>query len=125
MFEFIYNGLKRILFGATTYFTVRSGSVPLNGSSFVSVYGERTKTPIKIVGIQFAVEPSSQGEWRVTVDGERIFPYGETNPLDSDHHSLVPIEIAAGNRFEVEVRSRNKEYRGIVILEELNTIELR
>lgn len=125
MITLLYNGLKRLVFGSTSVFAVRSGSVPLIGSSFASVYSERTQYPLRIVGIKFTVDPSSQSEWRITVDSERIFPYNEVNPMDSEYHSLMSIEIAAGERFDVEVRSRNKEYRGIAILEELDIMEMK
>lgn len=126
MIELIYHGIKRLLFGSTSVFTVRNGSVPISGNSFVPIHTERTKTPIRLVGIKFAVDPSLQGEWRVFVAGiDKVFPYGEVNNLDSDYHNLMPIEIAAGSLYCIEVRSRNTEYRGIAILEELNVLEMR
>lgn len=121
----IYNGVKRLLFGANTFFTVRSGSMPVNGSSFATVYSERLKYPIRIVGVKFIVDPSGQAEWRITINGEKCFPYNEINNLDSEYHSMVPIEVAAGELLAIEARSRNKEYSGIIILEELDIIELR
>ena len=125
MLKLIYNGIKRLLFGSTSVFTVRNGSCPMVGNSFVPVHTERTKTPVKIVGIKFVVDPSLQGEWRVFVAGiDKVFPYG-VNPMDSEFHHLMPIEIAAGELFCIEVRSRNQEYRGIAILEELDIIEMR
>ena len=121
----IYNGIRRLLFGPRSVFAARSGSIPISGSSFASVYSERVQYPLRIVGINFRVDPSAQGEWRVTVDGEKIFPYGDVNAIDTGYHSLVPIEIPAGERFGIEVRSRNQTYNGIVILEELDVIEMR
>ena len=77
------------------------------------------------MGIQFAVDPSAQGEWRICVEGDKVFPYSDVNSLDSEYHNIVPVDVAAGELLTVEVRSRNKEYRGIAILEELDVIEMR
>lgn len=125
MFELIYNGIKRLLFGATSVFCVRNGSVPISGNSFVSVHTERSQYPLRIVGIKFTVDPSMLGEWRVFVAGiDKVFPYG-VNPMDSEFHHLMPIEVAAGELYCIEVRSKNTEYRGIAILEELDVVEMR
>lgn len=126
MFELIYNGIKRLLFGATSVFCVRNGSVPISGNSFVSVHTERAEHPIQIVGIKFQCSPDAQGEFRIsTAEHGKIFPFGEINNLDSDYHNLMPIEVAAGELYCIEVRSRNTEYRGIAILEELDVLEMR
>ena len=121
----IYNGIRRLLFGSTSFFAARSGSVAINGSSFASVYSERSQYPLRLVGIKFTVDPSAQSEWRITVNGEKIFPFSDVNNLDGDYHSLISIEIAAGERYDIEVRSRNQNYNGIIILEELDIIEMR
>ena len=97
----------------------------MNGNSFATIHQERTQDPLRVVGVQFAVDLAMQGEWRICVSGERVFPFSDANNLDSDYHNLMPIEIAAGEFMAVEVRSRNKEYRGIAILEELNVIEMK
>ena len=125
MINLILRGIKRLFLGSTSVFAVRNGSAAFSGSSFAQVYRERAAYPLRIVGIQFQCDPSAQGEWRVTVDGERIFPYNEVNPMDSEFHHLVTIEIAAGDRFEIEVRSRNQQQKGVIILEELDVIEMR
>lgn len=125
MITLLLRGVKRLLFGQTSVFAVRSGSSVFHGSSFAPVYRERVDYPTRIVGIQFQCDPSAQGEWQICVEGiGKVFPYG-INPADSEFHHLVPIEIAAGEAFCVEIRSRNKEYKGVVILEELNVIEMR
>ena len=125
MINLILRGIRRAFFGSTSVFAVRSGSCPMLGNSFATIHQERTKMPTKIVGIQFAVDPSVQGEWRICVNGEKIFPFSDVNNLDSDYHNLMAIDVAAGELLTVEVRSRNKEYRGIAILEELNVVEMR
>ena len=125
MITILSRGIKRLFLGSTSVFAVRSGSSSFRGSSFAQVYRERADYPIRIVGIHFQCDPSAQGEWRICVNGDKIFPFSEVNPMDSDFHNLIPIEIAAGELLEIEVRSRNKEYHGIVILEELDVIEMR
>lgn len=125
MFELIYNGLKRILYGATSVFTVKSGSGAFNGASFVSIYKERTKTPVKIVGVQFQCSPDAQGAWQICVNGEKCFPFSDVNNLDSEYHNLMEISVAAGELLTLEVRSRNAQQKSVVILEELNVIEMR
>lgn len=89
------------------------------------MYQERAAYPLRIVGIQFVADVSSQGEWLMSIDGKKCFPFSDVNPMDSHFHNLIPIEVAAGSLLQIEIRSRNKEYKGIVILEELDVVELR
>ena len=84
----MYQGIKRLLFGPTNVFAVRSGSCGFNGSSLVAIYRERTKYPLRIIGIQFQCNPDVQGEWRICVDGEKVFPFSEVNPLDSEFRNF-------------------------------------
>ena len=121
----ILRGIRRAFFGSTSVFAVRSGSCPMLGNSFAIIHQERTQDPLRVVGVQFAADPSAQGEWRICVNGEKIFPFSDVNNLDSDYHNLMAIDVAAGELMSVEVRSRNKDYRGIAILEELDVIEMR
>jgi hypothetical protein len=116
--------LKRLFFGSTSVFAIRSGSAAFNGASFITVYKERTQYPIRIVGIQFAIDTSAFGEWRMTVNGEKVFPFSDINSMDSEFHNLMPIEIAAGEFLQIEVKSRNSDYKGIVILQELDVVEI-
>ena len=125
MITLLYNGLKRWLFGATSVFAVRSGSSAFHGVSYASVYQERTQYPLQIVGIQFQCTPDSQGEWRVTVNGDKVFPFNDFNPMDSDFHNLMLISVAAGELLDIEVKSRNSGYKGIIILQELDVVEMR
>ena len=125
MITLLSRGIKRLFLGSTSVFAVRNGSAAFSGNSFAQVYRERAAYPLRIVGIQFQCDPSAQGEWRICVNGDKVFPFSEINPMDSEFHNLIPIEIAAGELLEIEVRSRNKEYHGVVILEELDVIEMR
>lgn len=125
MLSHFYNGLKRWFFGYTSVFSVRSGSATFNGSSYASVYQERTQYPLRIVGIQFQCELSSQGEYRISVNGNKVFPFNDFNPMDSEFHNLMPINVAAGELLDIEVRSRNQGYKGIVIVQELDVVEMR
>ena len=121
----ILRGIRRMFLGSTSVFAVRSGSCPLNGNSFAIIHQERTQDPLRVVGVQFAADPSGQGEWRVCVEGKKVFPFSDANNLDSEYHNLVAIDVAAGELLTIEVRSRNKDYKGIAILEELDVIEMR
>ena len=125
MINLILRGIRRAFFGSTSVFAVRSGSCPVNGNSFTTIHQERTQDPLRIVGVQFAVDLAMQGEWRICVNGEKCFPFSEVNSLDSNYHNLMAIDIAAGELLTVEVRSRNKEYKGIAILEEFDVVEMR
>lgn len=124
MITLLLRGIKRLFLGSTSVFVVRSGSSALHGASFASVYQERTIYPIRIVGIQFQCDPSAQGEWRICVEGDKVFPF-DINPMDSEFHHLMPIDISAGSLFCVEVRSRNQQQKGVVILAELDVVEMR
>jgi hypothetical protein len=97
----------------------------VNGNSFATIHQERTQDPLRIVGAQFVVDLSMQGEWRICVNDQKCFPFSEVNSLDSNYHNLMAINVAAGELLTVEVRSRNKEYKGIAILEELDVVEMR
>jgi len=119
------NGLKRLFFGSTSVFAVRNGSAAFNGASFTTVYEERTQYPLRIVGIQFAIQTDAFGEWRITVNEEKVFPFSDINSMDSEFHNLMPIEIAAGELLQIEVKSRNADHKGVVILQELDVIEMR
>ena len=125
MLSHFYNGLKRLVFGYTSVFAIRSGSATFNGASYASVYQERMQHPLQIVGIQFQCTPDSQGEWRVTVNGDKVFPFNDFNPMDSEFHNLMPISVAAGELLDIEVKSRNSGYKGIIILQELDIVEMR
>ena len=125
MINLILRGIRRLFFGSTSVFAVRSGSCPMNGNSFATIHQERTQDPLRIVGAQFVVDLSMQGEWRICVNGQKCFPFSEVNSLDSNYHNLIAINVAAGELLTVEVRSRNKDYRGIAILEELDVVEMR
>ena len=89
------------------------------------MYQERTQYPLQIVGIQFQCTPDAQGEWRATVNGEKVFPFNDFNPMDSEFHNLMPISVAAGELLDIEVKSRNSGYKGIIILQELDVVEMR
>lgn len=119
------SGLNRLVFGYTSVFAIRGGSATFNGASYASVYKERTQYPLQIVGIQFQCTPDAQGEWRVTVNGDKVFPFNDFNPMDSEFHNLMPISVAAGELLDIEVKSRNSGYKGVIILQELDVVEMQ
>ena len=59
------------------------------------------------------------------MNGEKVFPFNDFNPMDSEFHNLMPINVAAGELLDIEVKSRNSGYKGIVIVQELDVIEMR
>ena len=125
--EQIYKGIKRLLFGSTSHFVIRQGSGAFRGVSFVEIYRERVEYPIKILGIQFVGQNQCLGEFRIIVDGVKVFPFAETNPIEVGvlRNFVVPIEVATGSLLEVEVRSSNPRERGVIIMDELDVVEMR
>lgn len=122
----IYEGIKRWLYGSTSFFCVRKDSTTFNGTSFVAIHEERPIYPTKIVGIKFNTSEGSFGEWRISTAAHgKIFPYDDVNELDSEYRNLTPIDIPAGELYFVEVRSRDATKKGVVIMEELSIIESR
>ena len=125
--EQIYNGIKRLLFGPTSYFVIRQGSSAFRGSSFVRVYREVIEYPMKILGIQFLGQKQNLGEYRILVDGEKIFPFGDVNSIEVGvlRNFVMPIEVSAGSLLEIEVRSGNPAERSVIVLDELDCLEMR
>ena len=123
MINQIYQGLKRLLFGNTYKFTNRKGSCSLSGSSWVEIYSEMTKTPLKLISINFLMENKISAEYRIVVTGEKIFPFSDFSPIENDitRNFLMPIEIAAGSFLQIEVRSDIKN-KNVIIMDELAII---
>lgn len=125
--EQIYNGIKRLILGSTSYFEIRQGSCAFRGRSFATIYRERVEYPMNIMGIQFLYQGSSVGEYRICVDGDRVFPFSDTNPIESGvlRNFIVPIKVAAGSLLEIEVRGGDANERSVVVLDELDVVEMR
>ena len=120
----IYNGIKRILFGSTMKFTTRKGSSNFYGASWTELYRETLKYPIKLVSIEILTEKEVTGEFRIMVNGEKIFPFGSSNKIDSGitRNFIIPIEISSGSFVEVEIKGSLND-NSVCILSELAVIE--
>lgn len=121
----ILNGLKRILFGSTYKFTTRKGSTSLSGASWIPIHTEMTETPLKLVSIEFIIENEVIAEYRIVVNGDKIFPFGDCSQIKNHvtGNFLIPIEIAANEYLQVEVRGGIKA-NNVIILNELAVIEV-
>ena len=121
----MFDGLKRVLYGATTNFVIEQGSCSLRGTSFTELYNKRVKYPTTILAIDIKVEKNIVAEWRICVDGQKIFPFSDVNTVPEGSVNIIPVEIAAGERLTIEVRGTNPDASNVVILSELNIIERR
>ena len=122
----ILSGIKRLFYGKTTVFTVYTGSITLNGHSFVEIYRKHLEYPVKIMGIKFNTSSDAMAEWRIVTDVQgKVFPYNDTNIVDNNFNSIVPVEVSAGELLMIEVRSTDATKNSVVILEELDIIESR
>ena len=125
--EQIYNGIKRLLLGSTSYFEIRQGSCAFRGRSFVTIYRERVRYPVNIMAIQFLFQGTGVGEYRICVNGNKVFPFADTNPIEPSvlRNFIVPIRVAAGALLEIEVRGSDPNERSVVVLDELDVVEMR
>ena len=119
------NVLKRCIYGRTTHFVIKKGSTALQGTSFVELYRESTKYPMVVLAFDIKVEKGVRAEWRICVDGDKVFPFGAANVIPDGTVNIVPVEIAANSYFTVEVRGTSPTAADVVILAEMNTIEYR
>jgi len=120
----ILKGLRRLIYGETYKFTTRKGSTTLNGASWVSIFSEMTNDPIKLISVEFVTDTSVPPEYRICVDGEKIFPFGDVAEMRKDSMTfLMPISIAAGSFLQVEIRGSIKD-TGVVIMREMACIEV-
>jgi len=124
--EKIWVGLKRLFFGYTTYFKIYQNSCALNGVSFVSIFQKIFDYPVSIVAIEFLMEKDIKAYYRFLVNGEKIFPFGDKNEIENGvNRALITVNIAAGERFSIEVCGDNPTQKNVIILNELDVIEKR
>ncbi len=116
------NALKRIMYNPTTYFTVKQGSTSLRGISFVDLYVEMLEYPVQIIALDIKVEKNIVVEWRICADGEKVFPFADTNTVLDGAVNIIPVEVAAGKRLSIEVRGKSPKNGDVVILKELDLI---
>ncbi len=118
------NVVKRMIYGRTSHFVIKQGSTALRGVSFVELYRERTEYPMTILALDIKMEKNVVAQWNICVDGEKVFPYGETNQIPEGMVNIVPVEIAADSLLTVEVRGQPNA-SDVVILVEMDVIEFR
>lgn len=121
----IYQGIKRFLFGSTSCFTTRKGSTSFTGASWTQIYKEMTKTPLKLVSITFLLENTIPGEYRIVVNGEKIFPFGDFSQIENGvtRNFILPVNIVAGSFLQIEVRSGINN-KNVIIMDEMAIIEV-
>lgn len=121
----IIQNLKKLIFGATSYFMIKKGSCSLRGASFVEIYRETTNYPVKLMGISFLKEKDVPVEYRICVNGEKVFPFDDYNMIENiPRNFMIPIEIAAGSLLIIEVRGGINN-KNIIVLDELDVVEMR
>ena len=118
----ILNGIKRLIYGATTYLTIKQGSTSLRGTSYVELYRERTEHPMTIVSFEIKKESKNKAEFRFLVGNEKIFPFVEKQTLPDTNVSIIPIDISAGSLFTIEVKGMSPSDNFVIILSELCVI---
>lgn len=125
MINKIYCGIKRFLFSSTSCFTTRKGSTSFAGASWTQIYKEMTETPLKLISITFLLENTISGEYRIVVNGEKIFPFGDFSQIESGvtRNFILPVSIAAGSFLQIEVRSGINN-KNVVIMDEIAVIEV-
>lgn len=121
----IIKGIKRLLYGSTSFFGVRQGSCSLRGTSFVELYRETTKYPTTIIAFDIKKESKNKAEFRIMCDGEKVFPFTETNEIPDGSVNVMPIDFAAGSLMVFEVKGMMPNDGFIVLLSEMNVIERR
>ena len=120
----ILKGIKRLIFGSTYRFTIRKDSTSLSGASWTEIYHELTNDPLKLISIDFAADTNSPPEYRVLVDGVKVFPFADVAKMQKDTMTfLMPVNVAAGSFLQIEVRGEIKD-KGIVILREMAVLEV-
>ena len=118
----LIDGLKRLIYGSTTYFKVKQGSVPLNGVSFVGLYTERLEYPTTVISFDIKCEGKSKAEFRFTCDGEKVFPFTAANAVPEGLTSVIPIAFPAGSLMSLEVKGMATKDSFIVVLSEMDCI---
>ena len=121
----IINGLKRFLYGSTSHFTLKQGSVGLRGTSFVELYHERLEYPTTIVGFEMKVASANKTEFRICADGEKIFPFSDANTVPEGPVTMMNVDVAAGCLLNVEIKGMSPKDAFVVVLSELDCIERR
>lgn len=118
----IINGLKRLLYGSTTYLQIKQGSTSLRGTSYVELYRELTEYPTTIVSFEMKKESKNKAEFRILADGEKIFPFTSCNDVPEGLVNIIPIDVAANSLLTIEIKGCTPNDGFVVILAELDCI---
>ena len=122
----LLNALKRLIYGATTHFSIIQSSCALRGTSFTSLWTERMEYPCQIVALEIKVEGNNKAEFRICTDSHgKIFPFADTNTVPNGIVNIIPVDVAAGELLSIEVKGMSASDKFVVILSELNIIERR
>jgi hypothetical protein len=120
----ILRGIRRLFMGSTYHFTTRKDSSTFNNASWTELYHEVTEYPIKLISIEILTEKDIQGEYRICVNSEKIFPFGDSSKIDNmTRNFLVPISVAADSFLQIEIRS-GIQNKSVCILSELAVVEI-
>lgn len=121
----ILQGLKRFFYGSTYKFSTRKGSTNFNGPSWIPIFTETTKNPIKLISIEFLTEKDVLCEYRIVVGGEKIFPFNDYSKIENgvSRNFILPIEVAASEYLQIEVSS-DVGNKNVIIMSELACIEV-
>ena len=121
----IFNSIKRILYGETYKFTTKKSSTSLMGSSWTPIFSEMVENPLKLVSIEFLTEKDVICEYRILVNGEKVFPFTDCSNMENGvtRNFLIPIKIAADSYLQIEIRSGINN-KNVVIMSELAVIEV-
>jgi len=120
------NTIKRLINGTTTYYKILKGSGELNGISFTPILSKKVECRTIIHSVEFKCNDKIIHSWRITVDGEKIFPFTEFARIHSEKlMPIMPVSIKKGSYFQIEVVSSDKDDRDIIILTELDIVEER
>ena len=122
--ERFLNGIKRLIYGSTTHFGVWQDSCALSGTSYVPILSKTLDYPITIAAVEFLTEKDIKAQFRIVVNGVKVFPFGEDNVVENGvNRALMPVEIADGSYLQIEVRGVESTQKNVIILNELNIIE--
>ena len=121
----ILRGIRRLFMGSTYHFSTRKGSTSLNGSSWQEIYREMVEYPLKLISIEFLTEKDVSCEYRIVVDGKKIFPFTDCSNMQNgvSRNFLLPINIGSCDFLQIEVRSGINN-KNVVIMNELAIIEV-
>ncbi len=121
----ILNSIKRILYGETYKFETRKGSTSLMGSSWTPIFSEMVENPFKLISIEFLTEKDILCEYRILINGEKIFPFIDCSNMENGvtRNFLIPINVAADSYLQVEIRSGINN-KNVVIMGELACIRV-